>query len=391
MLRWLWVVPFVVLTAIDPSAAATQKDSGNARRATKQLPPVFEKIVCKWTPETPRHDHQLIFPLKDGRLMLVWCEYYVNRPSLITRSPETKRGQAGDDMPCRISARISADKGRTWSGRIVLQQNLWKRNVKHPNLVRLPSGEILFTFVGWDSHDQRNVFMKRSGDECETWSEIIQISEPGWYCNNNDHALRLSTGRILLPAHGVLGGGPYLGGKSKLHAFVYYSDDGFKTWNRSKNTMTTTGRGCHEPSIVELKDGRLLCLMRTTMGRVYRSCSDDLGVHWSKPEPTPLRAPDSPPLVKRIPATGDLLVLWNNVESRSNWPRTPLTAAISTDEGTTWKHFHDVDARPKHDAAYASVHFEDEEVLVAYYTRPTSWARDSEIMLKIFKIDRFYE
>jgi sialidase-1 len=96
-------------------------------------------------------------------------------------------------------------------------------------------------------------------------------------------------------------------------------------------------------------------------------------------------------LVKRIPATGDLLVLWNNVESRSNWPRTPLTAAISTDEGTTWKHFHNIDARPKHDAAYASVYFEDGEVLVAYYTRPTSWARDSEIMLKIFRVEQFYE
>ena len=356
----------------------------------KQMTPVFEKTVCPWTPENPRHDHQLIFPLEDERLMLVWCEYYADRPSLIFRKPTTRTGQASDGMPCRISARICTDRGRSWSGRIILQENLWKQNVKHPNLVRLPSGEILFFFVGWDSESLRNVFVKRSRDECEHWSEIVRISKPGWYCNNNDHAVRLTTGRILLSAHGPLGGAPYEGGKSKLHSFVYYSDDGFQTWHESEDTMTAPGRGAHEPSIVELADGRLLCLLRTTMGRVYRAFSEDQGVHWTEPEPTELRAPDAPSLVKRIPTTGDLLLLWNNVESRSNWPRTPLTAAVSRDEGDTWEHVQDVDARADHDAAYPSVHFQGDEAVVCYYTRPTAWARDSEIMLKIFQIEQFY-
>ena len=57
----------------------------------------------------------------------------------------------------------------------------------------------------------------------------------------------------------------------------------------------------------------------------------------------------------RVPSTGDLMVMWNNVESRSNWPRTPLSVAISTDEGQTWGHYHDIDARPDRDAAYPSV------------------------------------
>ena len=95
-------------------------------------------------------------------------------------------------------------------------------------------------------------------------------------------------------------------------------------------------------------------------------------------------------MVKRIPKTGDLLVLWNNVESHSNWPRTPLTAAISTDEGRSWKSFKDVDNRPGHDAAYAAVTFIGDEALITYYTRPTKWARDSEVMLKVFKVDQLY-
>ena len=357
------------------------------------LKPVFENMVCRWTPETPRHDHQLIFPLSDDRLMLVWSEYYANQPALITRKPTTRSGEAADNVPCRISARISTDRCRTWSDRFILQDNLWKYNVKHPNLMRLPSGEVIFSFVGWDSNEQRNVFMKRSRDNCESWSEIVRISNPGWICNNHGRMLRLSTGRIVLPAHTPVENGkigaPY-SNTCHLHSFVYYSDDGFKTWQESADTMTAPGRGAHEPCVVELKDGRLLCLLRTTTGRLYRSFSKDGGDHWSKPEPTQLPAPDAEPLIARIPSTGDLMVMWNNVESQSNWPRTPLSVAISKDEGESWGHYHDIDPRPERDAAYPSVFFQGDEAVVTYYTRPTSWARDTEVMMRIYKIDQFY-
>ena len=148
---------------------------------------------------------------------------------------------------------ISTDRGRTWGERKIMQENVWKHNVKHPNLVRLSEKEILFSYVGWDSNTNRNVYMRRSTDNGATWGEQFQISEPGWYCNNADRALRLSTGRVILPAHGpyaekYIGGTTY--GGDNLHAFVFYSDDGFRTWKRSKDSMTAKGRGCHEPTIV---------------------------------------------------------------------------------------------------------------------------------------------
>ncbi len=354
------------------------------------LKPVHDAIVCPWTQENPRHDHQLIFPLDERRLWLVWCEYYTKQ-----KSANAEKGRAGisDSVACRISAKISTDGGRSWAGRFVLQKNEWRHNVKHPNLVRLSDQEILFTYVGWDSEAQRNIFLRRSLDNGETWGEQVQISEPGWYCNNADRAIRLSSGRVLLPAHGpyaknYIGGTPYQGGD--LHSFVFYSDDGFKTWKRSTDSMTAKGRGCHEPTIVELKDGRLFCLLRNTNQRQFFSISEDGGDHWTKPAPTVLNSPESPALVKRIPTTGDLLVLWNNVASASNWPRIPLTAAISRDEGQTWEKFRDIDNRQDRDAAYPSVIFLDDEALVAYYSRSTKWKRDSEITLRIYKIDQFY-
>lgn len=354
------------------------------------LKPVHDQIVCPWSPQHPRHDHQLILPLDETRLMLVWSEYYSQ-----SDKPSQKKGHSGigDHVACQITSMISNDRGRTWGNRRVLQPNEWKQNVKHPNLVRISDKEILFFYVGWDDQAQRNVFLRRSTDNGLTWGEQRQVSEPGWYCCNADRALRLSTGRVILPAHGpfareYIGGTSYKGGE--LHSFVFYSDDGFRTWKRSANSMTAKGRGCHEPTIVELKDGRLLCLLRNTNERIYQSISQDGGVHWSTPAPTKLPAPESPAIVKRIPQTGDLLLLWNNVASPTNWPRTPLTAAISKDEGATWSHFKDIENRKNVDAAYPSLTFVGDEALVTYYSRSTDWKRDSEVTLRIYKTDQFY-
>lgn len=354
------------------------------------LKSIHDAVVCPWTAQHPRHDHQLIFPISSDRLWLLWSEYYDTSPD-----PDARKGHGGigDELPCRISMMHSDDVGRTWGGRRVLQPNLWKHNVKHSNLVRLSEREILFSYVGWDSNAQRNVFLRRSLDNGATWSEQVQISEPGWYCNNADRAIRLSTGRVLIPAHGpyaenYIGGTPYVRGD--LHSFVFYSDDGFKTWQRSQGSMTADGRGCHEPTIVELKDGRLFCLLRNTNRAQYFSVSEDGGDHWTAPAPTELASPESPALVKRIPSTGDLMVLWNNVASKTNWPRIPLTAAISKDEGKTWTHVADIDRRENCDAAYPSLTFVGDEVLIAYYSRSTQWKRDCEVTLRIYPIEAFY-
>lgn len=68
-------------------------------------------------------------------------------------------------------------------------------------------------------------------------------------------------------------------------------------------------RGAEEPSTVELKDGTLLCLLRSTVGILYRAYSRDGGENWTTPESTNLLSPATPPLVKRIPNTGDLLLI----------------------------------------------------------------------------------
>ena len=89
-------------------AAAREDSIGGDRPLMK---PVHDRIICPWTPQHPRHDHQLIFSLDEERLLLVWSEYYTK-----SNSPVTQKGHAGatDAVSCQIASMVSTDRGRTW-------------------------------------------------------------------------------------------------------------------------------------------------------------------------------------------------------------------------------------------------------------------------------------
>ena len=95
------------------------------------------------------------------------------------------------------------------------------------------------------------------------------------------------------------------------------SDDNGYTWWESENSVNMLPIEAQEPHIVELKDGRLMMLMRTYSQFIARSYSEDRGVTWSKGElvdALTLPTHTSSALnVARIPSTGDLLVLRCNV------------------------------------------------------------------------------
>ena len=101
-----------------------------------------------------------------------------------------------------------------------------------------------------------------------------------------------------------------------------------------------------EPVILELKDGRVWMLIRTQLGRFYESFSKD-GVVWSEPQPTPLLSSDSPAGLVRL-RDGRIVLLWNNC---LRFPyayggRHVLHAAVSEDEGLTWRGIREVARDP---------------------------------------------
>ncbi len=361
----------------------------------------FELIVAPATLENPRNDHQLIFKMKDGRLLLAWSEYYVNRPSRIARTAYTGKGGSPILDSRRISARISEDRGRSWSDKFVLQVDQYPLNVRGGgNLLRLASDEILFFYGIMYSPQDMRIYMKRSSDECETWTEPVRIStRTGFHWINHDRVVRLSSGRILVPtwwSHFKRKGDHY-------KTFCYFSDDEGKTWSEGAGEVdvpepreverTRSLNGAMEPSIVELKDGSLLMVLRSNLGKVYQAFSKDQGNTWSKAEPTRLDAPAAEHLLARIPTTGDLLLVWNHTKPTINnsLPRTPLTSAISRDEGRSWTHFRDIETHVGYDCAYPAVTFLEDEALITYYygnrADTPGWY---SVKLKIVPINWFY-
>ena len=139
-------------------------------------------------------------------------------------------------------------------------------------------------------------------------------------------------------------------------SYVCYSDDEGKSWQVSNAFMMgyfEDGRlghaSCEEPRVVELKDGRLLCFMRSTMGRILRSTSSDGGEYWTKVEATDVAMSNSPCALARIPGTGDLVMVWNMMseeEIERGYRRGRLSLAISKDDGDTWEGLRTLELSP---------------------------------------------
>ena len=162
---------------------------------------------------------------------------------------------------------------------------------------------------------------------------------------------QLSTGRIIIPTARLTNYERQDDGGDHCTSGIMYSDDDGYTWQKGEPFADLPLRGTMEPKIEELKDGRLLMVMRTQLGCVFKSYSDDGGVTWSKSQTTGLRAPESCPGLRRLPQTGHLALIWNNSLYDPEFDhfglRSPLSVATSNDEGETWQNIKNIETDPE--------------------------------------------
>ena len=170
------------------------------------------------------------------------------------------------------------------------------------------------------------------------------------------------SGRLLAPAFRWIS--PLTGGEAEdwnprngvpsptfSYSFVYISDDEGKTWKRSLSelfiSVNRAAWALEEPIVVELRDGRLLMHLRCSMGRMYKSYSWDDGFSWTRPAPVHTAAANAPTFIRRIPSTGELLMVWSQASRQeivTSRCRIRLSCAISRDEGETWENFKNLEA-----------------------------------------------
>jgi sialidase-1 len=337
-------------------------------------------------PGNPRNTEGDFVMLKDGRLLMIYSRF-------------TSHGPA-DSGAAALAARYSSDAGRTWtqSDEIVVE-NEGGMNTMSVSLLRLASGEIALFYVRKNSMLDCRPYMRISRDEGKTWSKARRaISEPGYYVLNNDRAYQTRKGRLLLPVALHRNESPEPAKfNSRGVAMCYLSDNRGKSWRRSKTVLENPSphpAGLQEPGIVELKDGRLLMYMRTGMGSQYFSYSSDGGDTWSPAEPSSLLSPLSPATIERIPKTGDLLAVWNDHSQVSpeirNRLRTPLTVAISRDEGKTWEKARNIAEDPTGWYCYTAVEFAGSRLILGYNAGGAGLPNLSRTVITYFDLDWLY-
>jgi len=296
------------------------------------------------TPEFPRSSEGSIVELADGELFMIF-----------QRFEQSEKGSE-DDAPNKLVSLRSGDGGRTWGDlRVEVIPEPGDVNVYSPNLIRRPDGAILFVYMrcvqlGVGKLTLATAIACTSYDESATFSghRVIWDHEPYGFASATIRLL--SDGRLILPIAGAKTGGWCTSDENAIAGFIV-SDDQGATWQMCPGWIALPMRGAMEGHVEELQDGRLLTVMRTQLGAVFRAYSADRGATWSKPQTTGMRAPESCPELIRVPGSGKLMLVWNNSEYdpgfRSHYgKRSPLSIALSEDEGDTFRHVGDIETDP---------------------------------------------
>ncbi|MEQ9067059.1 MAG: sialidase family protein, partial [Gimesia chilikensis] len=115
--------------------------------------------------------------------------------------------------------------------------------------------------------------------------------------------------------------------------------------------------------------GTVMGFCRTNGGSQYIATSKDGGKTFSTLKPSKIISPVSPASIERVPSTGDLLLVWNNhqdIQPALRGKRTPLTIAISKDEGQTWELVQNVEDNPNGWYCYTAIEFTKDGVLLGH-------------------------
>ena len=179
------------------------------------------------------------------------------------------------------------------------------------------------------------VYVTRSTDDGKTW-HVPEVLQEG-YCGALRTMIQLRSGRV------VLGCQVAVADPGRHVCFSYASDDEGKTWKRSNviDLGKYGGYGDHgggiEPTLAQLKDGRLWMLIRTYRGCFTEAFSADEGLTWTDIRPSKIAASGSPGQLRRL-QSGRLVLFWNRFidKAKRTGRREQLSMAFSEDDGRTW-------------------------------------------------------
>jgi predicted neuraminidase len=274
----------------------------NAARFDKQTGKWTAPFILADTPGFPDTNPTMFIDSKQ-RLFLLW-------PTIIAHQWET----------ALMKYRISSD----------YQQKSGPPKWEHQdNIILIPKN------IGEKTREVFGKYVNVEGAVGDKAKKVIEhaddmyFSRMGWFTRT--HPLQLPSGRILVPM--------YSDGYS--FGIMAISDDGGYTWNASEPIV---GFGGVQPSVVRKKDGSLVAYLRDNgpaPKRAQISHSPDEGISWTPATDTDILNPGTSLEVIAL-RNGDWIMVYNDLEDK----RYSLVAAISDDEGLTWKWRRHLDGNP---------------------------------------------
>jgi hypothetical protein len=198
--------------------------------------------------------------LADGRLMTVFYEGYTHI------SPPTASYPNGG----RVMYATSSNEGASWSAPAVLYDT--SQDDRDPSITQLADGRLLSTYFTYNGGGL-GTYIVESSNGGATWSAPRQLAPSPYYVSAP--VRRLSTGRLALGLYSEPVG-------QTAHGAVTLSDDGGATWTSPIDIPNSSGANLDaETDLIELKNGNLWALQRSSGSPAQSSLSTDRGESWS--------------------------------------------------------------------------------------------------------------
>ena len=139
----------------------------------------------------PRNGEGSFIRLKNNSILFAYTEF-------------TGDDSKNDDAKADIYALLSTDNGETWgSKRILFRRPEDALNIMNVSFLRMKNGDIGVFFIIKIADGTDRIVFSRSEDEGESWSAPTNcldcVDRQDYYVMNNDRAVMLKNGRILLP------------------------------------------------------------------------------------------------------------------------------------------------------------------------------------------------
>jgi predicted neuraminidase len=290
-------------------------------RAANPVPGIsVERVFGPETPTGPYKHPSTQTQLDNGDLLLAWYggggEYATETKVFASRQ---RRGS------------------RAWSEPVAIASNPFY-SMGNPVLWQAPDATVWMFYVvrpgaTWSTS---RTAAKISRDRGATWSDSFIVAwEAGMMVRSRP--ILLADGHDLLPLYHETGSDPDRTAPDTSSVFLRF-DPEKKSWTESNHVRSRLGN--LQAAVVELAPGRLLALCRRggdyepgSDGKVVRTESTDGGRTWTPGEDTEFPNPNASVELIRL-RNGHLLFIYND----SPDSRTPLRVAVSTDGGRTWPH-----------------------------------------------------